>query len=194
VVSPVPLGRDESRADAHEPLGDPRRQVHRRAARVLVLDHTDRILLFLDSDLGLDPVPHWWITPGGGVDPGEEDVAAAVRELWEETGLRLAASDLIGPMAVRHVVHGYSDQVTHQDEVYFAVRVPAFTIDTSGHTEEERLTVAGVRWWTREDLTASPEDRWPRTLDAIWSLVERPDSWARGPVALETVEESTVPA
>ena len=32
--------------------------------------------------------------PKGGIDPGEEPKAAAVRELFEETGIRVAESDL----------------------------------------------------------------------------------------------------
>ena len=33
----------------------------------------------------------WWFTPGGGLDPGESHRDGAVRELFEETGLRCEA-------------------------------------------------------------------------------------------------------
>lgn len=33
---------------------------------------------------------HAWQMPQGGIDPGEEPLAAAIREMWEETGVRSA--------------------------------------------------------------------------------------------------------
>jgi 8-oxo-dGTP pyrophosphatase MutT (NUDIX family) len=134
------------------------------------------------------------MTPGGGVDPGEGDVQAAVRELREETGLVVAEDDLAGPFLVRSVVHGYSDKVVDQTEVFLAVRVPAFEVDTTGHTEEEQLTVADIRWWDRDALASTDEDVWPRDLLDLVALSERPELWSDGPVQGEPVEESSVRA
>lgn len=176
------------------PAPEDRPRFERRAVRVLVLDDTDRVLLFLDSDLGLDPVAHWWVTPGGGVDPGESDLQAGVRELWEETGLVVGPADLVGPLLTRLVVHGYSDKVVDQVEVFYVVRVPAFEVDTAAHTEEERLTVADIRWWTLADLATTADDVWPRDVLAVLELASQPEQWRGGPVAAPTVEESSVPA
>lgn len=39
----------------------------------------------------------WWEVPGGGIEPGEDSVAAAVRETAEETGC-VVATELVGPV------------------------------------------------------------------------------------------------
>jgi 8-oxo-dGTP pyrophosphatase MutT (NUDIX family) len=167
------------------PAARPRRE--RRTARVLLVDDADRLLLFSDSDPGL-PGSHWWITPGGGVEPGESDREAAVRELREETGLVAGTGDLVGPLARRRVLHGYTDVVVEQDEVFLGLVVPAFEVDVSGHTEEERLTMTRHRWWTREELRTTAETVWPARLLSLWDLMR-----TGGPALdLGTQEESTV--
>lgn len=56
-------------------------------ARVVVADSRDRVLLELRADFDL------WGLPGGVPDEREDIVACAVRETFEETGLRI--SDLV---------------------------------------------------------------------------------------------------
>ncbi|MEP9381962.1 NUDIX hydrolase [Nocardioides cheoyonin] len=171
----------------------------RRTARVLVVDDRDRILLFADSDPGM-PGRHWWMTPGGGIDPGESDLEAAVREVGEETGLELEPGALLGPIMARQVVHGYTDVVIDQEDVFFACWVPAFEVSDAGHTEEEKLTLAQHRWWSRDELLRTDEEIWPAALPQMWADadVRRRAAAAGEPAAPPAdggrVEESTVPA
>ena len=58
----------------------------RRAARVLLIDDQERVLL-LRANVGAGDV---WITPGGALKPGESAEQAALRELREETGIENA--------------------------------------------------------------------------------------------------------
>lgn len=50
---------------------------------LVVLRHGSRVLMVHERARGC------WELPGGGIDPGETPRAAAVRELWEETGQSL---------------------------------------------------------------------------------------------------------
>ena len=160
----------------------------RRTARLLLVDDRDRLLLFADSDPGL-PGSRFWITPGGGLDPGESDTDAAVRELWEETGLRVEAVALTGPVAERFVVHGYSDVLVDQDEVFFGVRCDAFEVSTAGHTADELATFTSHRWWTRDELASTTETVWPAGLLDLWDAAV--DGRTLG--VLPATEESVVP-
>jgi len=171
----------------------PRRQ--RRTARVLLIDDRDRILLFADTDPGI-PGSRWWMTPGGGIDPGETDLAGAARELAEETGLVVAEEQLLGPTMLRRVVHGYTDVVIDQQDVFYACWVPAFEVSDAGHTEEEKITMADHRWWTREELAATDEEIWPADLLEIWADADdrRGADESLPPADGGTVEESSVPA
>ena len=145
----------------------------RRAVRVILVDTRGRTLLFEDSDPGVPGVT-WWATPGGGIDPGETERQTAVREVAEETGYVLQEDQLVGPVGRRRAVHGYSDQILDQTEPFYLAYVPEFEIDVSAHTEEERLTLQGHRWWTRAELMATDAWIWPGQLIELWDRAGDP--------------------
>ncbi len=164
----------------------PQRPLRKRRAARVVVRAQGRVLLMADSDPGL-PGSGWWVTPGGGLDVGETSLAAAVRELAEETGLQAAAEDFIGPIARRVVRHGYTDQLLVQQEDFFAIDLPAtFEPQTSGFTEQERVTLSGSGWFTAEELAGLVV--WPAELGRLMQLTD-----PVGPIDLGEVEESTVP-
>lgn len=192
------MSTDPGSARTLVPVPPPQRPLRRRrTVRVLLVDDSDRLLLFRFTDPGLDGA-HWWITPGGGIDPGETELEAAVRELEEESGLQVGAEQLVGPVLVRRVWHGYTDVVIDQEDVFYACWVPAFAFSDAGHTEEERTTMTAHRWWSRAELADTDEELWPAILPDLWAEADLrrrlADAAARPPLDGGEVEESTVPA
>lgn len=43
----------------------------------------------------VDPFPYSWELIGGHVEDGEEPLVAAIREVWEETGIQVKSVDLL---------------------------------------------------------------------------------------------------
>ncbi|NUT32140.1 MAG: NUDIX hydrolase [Hamadaea sp.] len=63
-------------------------KVDTHIAGVILVDAAGRLLLQLrDGNTRIDP--HRWCLPGGHVDPGEDAIDCAHRELLEETGLKV---------------------------------------------------------------------------------------------------------
>jgi 8-oxo-dGTP pyrophosphatase MutT (NUDIX family) len=136
----------------------------RSAARVLLLDDQDRVLLLH----GYDPADRdrgpWWFTPGGGLEPGEPHQAGAARELFEETGLRLDPDEFTGPVYEQVVEFPLDGRRYRQAEQFFLARIPSWEVDTSGFTDLELRSVDGHRWWSVEALRSTAERVYPAGL------------------------------
>jgi 8-oxo-dGTP pyrophosphatase MutT (NUDIX family) len=138
--------------------------VDRLAARVLLLDREGRVLLFRGCDPTSPEAGEWWFTPGGGRDDGESARECAVRELREETGLRLSAEALGEIVHERLTVFPFGGRTYRQSEDYFLVRVEGHEVDTSGFSEVENRFVLGHRWWHPEEIRTTDEKVYPEEL------------------------------
>ncbi|MHA6763110.1 NUDIX hydrolase [Streptacidiphilus sp. PAMC 29251] len=165
----------------------------RRAARVLLLDPADRILLLHGFD-PLVPGRDWWFTPGGGVEPGEELVEAALREVAEETGIRDVE---LGPLVARRSsAFSFDGRDFDQDEWYYLARTRTTELDPSGQTELELRTVDELRWWSPAQLAATAETVYPEGLGSLLAALldgGAPDPPVRlpSPTQWSTMDERT---
>jgi 8-oxo-dGTP pyrophosphatase MutT (NUDIX family) len=144
-----------------------REALERPAARVMLVDPSGRVLLLRTRNVGDSGAafPWLWLTPGGGLLPGETWEAAAGREVAEETGL--GRLDL-GP-CVWHRRHRWSQDGRRVESVerFFLARVPGFPARLPvGSAEAE--TVAECRWWSADEIDdATSETFVPRRMGVL---------------------------
>jgi 8-oxo-dGTP pyrophosphatase MutT (NUDIX family) len=138
--------------------------IDRRAARVLLLDPEGRVLMLRGCDPAR-PEHRYWFTVGGGLEPGESLADAAVREVFEETGLRITRADLVGPIRSDTVQFPFDGRWYTQEQSFFVVRADvAFDADLTQLDDYEVRSVDGTRWWTVEDLDRTEERFYPGDL------------------------------
>ena len=141
----------------------------RQAARAIVLDPADRILL-VRFDF---PARSFWATPGGGIDEGETPEQAVTRELDEEVGL---VEFELGPWVWtrEHVFPFENGLWDGQAERYMLLRTHAFEpVPRFTPQELEAEYVTGLRWWTPAELAASDEVFAPRRLPELVAALLR---------------------
>ena len=141
--------------------------LERHAVRVVLEDAGGRVLLF---HVETEDVPGgWWELPGGGIDPGESYLQAAVREIREETGLVLDSGQVKPPSWWRDSTWRSRGQRRLQHEVVVLAQVTADqpAIADGGRTPEELEDFVTARWWNLADIINSQERFYPSRLPEL---------------------------
>ena len=142
--------------------------VRRRAARVLLLDDAGRVLLLHGRDPDR-PGHEYWFTVGGGLEPGEGFVEAAVRELREETGLDMGPADLTGPVWRQLTEFPFGGRWYAQEQEFFVAHAPdgPWAFSRAGFDEIEAAIIDRFAWWSVAELEATGERYYPGELAAV---------------------------
>ena len=139
---------------------------HRSAVRLVVLDDDGQVLLFHTRSPEYPELGTWWELPGGGIDPGESYVETAVRELFEETGLRITPAGVGPPTWSRVSTFKCRGFRRVQREVVTTVSVPgvAPAVDVAGQLDYELDAYLAARWWPVAELYTTAERFYPGRL------------------------------
>lgn len=143
--------------------------VLRRCVRPVVLDVLDRVLLLRTHDPTYPELGTWWELPGGGVEPGETSIDTAVRELQEETGIRIGPERVGDGRWHREASFRYRGERRRQHERVLLVLLdtPGPPVDGSGRVGFEDEDYFGFRWWGLPEIVESSERFYPGRLQEL---------------------------
>lgn len=137
---------------------------------VALLDADGRVLLARHSEGGV------WLLPGGAIEPAETPADAAIREMYEETGLLVRLARLVGVFGGPEFVIPYRNG--HRTSYVMSV----FEAELAGGTvTPDRNEVLEVRFVTQAEAEELPTPPWvPEVLNAVFhrgAPAFRQDSW-----------------
>jgi ADP-ribose pyrophosphatase YjhB (NUDIX family) len=117
----------------------------------LTYDASGRLLLVRRAN---DPGRGLWSLPGGRVEPGEDDAAALIREMAEETGLVVQPGALVGRVRRgRYVIADYRCRVVGGTLVAGDDALDARWCDAAAL---RRLPLVPLLWETLDEWDALP--------------------------------------
>ena len=119
------------------------------SAAVVIHDERMRLLLCLHHDKNI------WVTPGGLIEPGEQPADAAVREMWEETGLLVELTGILGVYGGPDLIIDYpnGDRTAYIGTI-FRGRIVGGTIRPDGDE------VLDVRYFAQDELARVDHSKW----------------------------------
>ncbi|MFJ6483956.1 NUDIX hydrolase [Streptomyces sp. NPDC091682] len=120
------------------------------AASAVVVDEDGRVLLQRRTDNGM------WALPGGKMDLGESIGECAIRETFEETGVTVEITGIVGTYTNPGHVFAYSDGEVRQE---FSICLLARPTGGTLRTSDESFEVAWFAQDAIDDLPMVPSIR-----------------------------------
>ncbi len=141
-----------------------RRVESREAVRAVLLTPEGKVLLIQAEE----PASGFrlWLTPGGGMGPGEEPESCLRRELREETGLE--EFRLGPPLWIREHTFSWAGRRISQRETYYLAETEWYEPTMRGNPEKVEIDAfVGFRWWTIPEIRGSNELFVPQRLGEL---------------------------
>ena len=130
--------------------------------RIVILDKDNRILMVKQHHEDKDI----WMVPGGGIEEGESSMAAAVREMKEETGLDVEIDRLIW----------HTEEVSDRGQRFVnffmgRIKVGELALGADPEFDNDHQVLREVRFMSREEIE-NIEYLYPEYLrDEFWRFL-----------------------
>ncbi|KAM9958487.1 hypothetical protein ACTFIW_001359 [Dictyostelium discoideum] len=123
------------------PIGEPNKLPHYTSHFIgcggVVINERNEILLITEKQR-----PDKWKIPGGANDPGEDICETAVREVWEETGIR---TEFVSILGLRQL-HNYA---FNRGDIYFVCALKPLSSEINSDPSE----IAQCKWAPVKEFT-----------------------------------------
>ena len=129
------------------------------SAAVALFDEQGRVLMGRHSDRDV------WVMPGGLIEPAEPPADGAVREVFEETGLHVELTGILGVFGGPDlVIHYANSDVASYVAIIFRGRI------IGGEHRADGVEILDLRYFAREELVTVPHSKWmDAALPSIFS-------------------------
>ena len=121
---------------------------------ILTFDEQDRVLLVRRHE------DEMWGTPGGSIDPFETPADAAVREMWEETGLYVEPIRIVGAYGGDETVHW---QYNDGDEVIYVTIVFEAKV-IGGKLQPRETEIRELRYFSQDEIADLDAHSWVKMI------------------------------
>lgn len=145
----------------------------RLASRILLVSPSHRLLLLkVHYKVGALAGRNYWATPGGHLKDGESFEAAAMRELYEETGVCVQS---VGACVFRRE---FPWKMPNGENVlaienFYVVRTSDEYCSSARWSTQERDVVCEMKWWLESELKVCNEEVLPPGLSVLFGQVLR---------------------
>lgn len=142
----------------------------RNCVKIILLNEHNEIPLMLEENPNVftidgNPSGAFYTLIGGGIEPGESMYEAAVRELYEESGITKAEVEF-GPVVwigeFEIILYG---QRTHFKMNYIVAKTKNSALSLANLTETEKIFVKEISWFSLEKIRKTRKPIYPLLLE-----------------------------
>ena len=138
---------------------------------IALRDGEGRVLLARHSEADA------WVLPGGAIEPGEVPADAAMREMWEETGVVVQLTGIVGVFGGPDFITRYrnGDRTSYVMTLFEA-------LTSAGELRPDGVELLELRFVSHDAARQLPTSPWvPEALEAVFGArargTFRPATW-----------------